>query len=253
MDNSQETYQQIEGKVLYEARRHVNPFIEYVCRDEKDNSPIYQGDIHIVMQEFIDYCLDNGKTKIAIEAPFGHGKTIQVLGRALHLLGSNTNLRIKVVCNSDDNAAERVTFIKTYIEESEELRKVFPHLKQGDKAWGSRKLVVERETISKDATFSAHGVLSSGVGGRADFLFCDDVVDLRNSQLQPGLKKQVIEAYHSIWSSRLDGEEAITIVIGTMWTQDDLMMEILNDLTFCNLKISVNQKIDKLICEYRGV
>ena len=71
----------------------------------------------------------------------------------------------------------------------------------------------------------ACGVLSTGVGGRADRIIFDDVVDLRNAVTMPALRDQVKQAVYGVWLNLLtpDGQ---AIYIATPWHEDDLTAEL---------------------------
>jgi len=246
-------YNGINQRLLQECREDCNTFLEYTLKDEKTGAGVEQGEIHRLMQDFIDHCWSNDKNDILIMAPFGHGKSVQVIGRCLFELGNNPDIRAKVVCNADSNATMRVKMMKSYIESSEEFQDVFPGCKPDYKqAWGSHKITVQRSSFAKDDSVEAQGILSAGISGRCDLLFVDDAVDFRNSVQQASMKKSVTEAFHTVWRSRLDGVDARTIVIGTMWTNDDLMAQLASDQTFARLIISVNDDITGLDCRVYG-
>jgi hypothetical protein len=73
---------------------------------------IKQGQLHKEIQWHIDECRRRGLKYCGILAPWGHGKTEQVvIGRALSFLGENRNYRIQIICNTDENAKARVAAI----------------------------------------------------------------------------------------------------------------------------------------------
>jgi hypothetical protein len=84
---------------------------------------------------------------------------------------------------------------------------------------------VVREGFSKDASVEAHGVLSAGVGGRADLLICDDVCDQRTAVLQPTMREQVKRIFYETWLNQL-GPEGRALYIATVWHPADLTVEL---------------------------
>lgn len=150
------------------------------------------------------------------------GKTEQmVVSRAVSELGRNRNLRIKIVCESDDLAKARVQAIADHIMKNERVSEIFPHLKPANKSdWSKHKLIVEREFISKDGSVEAYGVLSAGVGGRADLIIFDDVCGFVNSLARPAMRKMVSDAINEQWLPML-GPTGRAIYIATPWHKAD--------------------------------
>ena len=185
------------------ATRDANAFGEYVLKDTRGVNFINAA-IHKEMNWHIDECRKK-KLNCGILAPWRHGKTEQVvISKTLQWLGEDANNRIKIVCNSDDNAAARVDTISKYITESKEYQDVFPNVVPGDKTqWSRHKLIVKRDSFSKDGSVEAWGVNTSGTGTGCDFLICDDPVDLRNAILNPAMRKQVKQSLRNVWFSRL--------------------------------------------------
>ena len=124
--------------------------------------------------------------------------------------------------NSDLNAKLRVASIGRYIVESPEYQRVFPNVVPDRNAfWSAHELFVKRSSRSVDPSVEAKGIMSTGVGGRADLIVFDDVVDLRNAIEQPALREKVKENFFNVWMSRLDvGGRAW--YISTSWHAEDL-------------------------------
>jgi len=217
----QQLLRALEEKAAQTAQEDVNFFCEYVMRDERGN-PFTQFPIHRIWHAFIDLCETNSITPIIL-APWGSGKSQQIaIARVLWEIGKNPSIRIKLVCNSDDNAKLRVAAIGRYIQESKEYKAVFPDVVP-DKAafWSAHSLFVEREGQSVDPTVDAKGILSTGIGGRADLIMFDDIVDMRNAIEQPALRQKVKQSFTNVWMSRLD-VEGRAWYIATAWHHDDL-------------------------------
>lgn len=232
------------------ARQQIDAFIEYVGKDSKGNR-LEQADIHREIQEHIDLCKKRGVTNCGILAPWGHGKTEQILGRALDEIGKDRNIRIQIIANTDDNAMARVNVLARYIERDEEYHKVYPDVVPGgDRGddWGKHKLVVQRESKSKDGTVESWGITTSGTGSRADLQIYDDPVDLRNAVLNPALRTQVKESFRNVWLSRLV-PGGFRIYIATIWHEDDLTSELLKNTEWNFLVMKVSADFSCIECE----
>jgi len=228
----------------------INLFIEYVIKDEKHGAKIKQDIIHLAMQEHIDYCFSHN-ILCGILAPWGHGKTGQIIARALHILGKNTNTRIKILCNNDSTAKARLKVIGQYVEKDKDFHRIFPLcVPENRERWNAHELIVKRETISKDASVQSYGVLSSGIGGRTDLLLADDVMDMRNCILQPKLKGQIIDTFFNTWLSRADGIDFKVIYIATIWTEDDLSSQLIKNPAFSFLVMGINNNLNGITCRY---
>lgn len=220
----------LEEKASQVARGDVNFFCEYVMRDEK-GKPFSQFPLHRVWHGFIEFC-ENHKTVPVVLAPWGSGKSQQIaIARVLWEIGRDPGVRIKLVCNSDDNAKLRVASIGRYIKDSKEYHAVFPDVKPDrDAFWSAHALFVERPGQSVDPTVEAKGIMSTGIGGRSDLIIFDDVVDMRNAIEQPALRQKVKENFTNVWMSRLDvGGRAW--YIATAWHHDDLTSLLRFDLS----------------------
>lgn len=91
------------------------------------------------------------------------------------------------------------------------------------------------------------GVLSSGVGDRADLILFDDPCDLRNSVLFPSLRQSVIEAYENIWTPLL-GPEGRQWYLATPWHQSDLTTVLKDrwkdDPEACVIDFHIGQEVE---------
>jgi hypothetical protein len=176
---------------------NVNAFIEYVFVDVETGEYVKQQPFHEEWQ-----VLMRAHDRMMIIAPRGHGKTVQIIGRVIWELGHNPNLRIKIIAATDDKAKEILGLIRDFIADSDRVHEVFPNLeidsKRGDR---TTDFFVKRTIKQRDASVDAAGVLSAGAGGRADLLICDDVVDLKNSVINPAMREQVIKTIQETWFS----------------------------------------------------
>ena len=231
-------------------------FVEQYLKNEK-GLPVSNYIIHDVWHEHILWCREHGKYA-GIIAPMGHSKTESlVIGLTLFYLAEDQNYRIKIVCNSNDNAKDRVSAIKKYVEEDKEFQQLAPEvvpayrpphydrkLKQMvyssyKEEWQKHQFSIKRTSKSKDASVEAWGVLSSAIGGRADIIIFDDIVDMQNTLIEPANQPKVKQMFSGTWLSRLE-PQGFAIYIATPWTDTDNTAEVMDNpqWSFCNMAIS---------------
>ncbi len=226
-----------------QARGTFDDYVEFVLRDHQ-NRPLRQAAIHRCWSVHVQWCWANGYHP-AILAPFEHGKSVQiVLGWVSYAIGLNQNIRSKIVCNSDDSAKERVIALANILR-SRPYRYTFPHIepvppselkKLGLKSqWTQHKILVRRPGSAIDATVHGAGVLSTGIGGRADLIIFDDVVDQKNAIDNPGLRPKVVHNFDRVWMSRLTPEGRV-LYIGTPWHMEDLTHQLMDRSAWCVLR-----------------
>ena len=211
-----------------QARRDVNLFCEYVMRTP-DGQPWVQQPFHREWQKLLPL---QGPARVLIGAPRESAKTTQLaVARVIWELGRDPNLRIKIITSTDDLAADIISAIAKHIARNPRVRQVFPQLRPASAGlWpkpGARtsRLVVARSSQEKDPSVSGHGILSTGVGGRADLDIFDDVVDYRNAIASPALRGQVAQSLLEVWINLL-GPKGRAVYVATVWHEDDLTMQL---------------------------
>lgn len=260
-----------------EEKIDINEFIEKVLKDQ-DDKHIEQHIIHEVWQAHIQWCLSNNKF-CGIIAPWGHGKTEQcIIARALKFIGENNNIRMKLISNNDESALARVESVKKYIEEDEDYHEVFPKVKpqtqnklnfkkkkkfrtltsrindsdssKYDK-WAGHKILVQRKGKSKDKTLEAYGILASGVGGRADVLFFDDIVDLDNAIIKPEKQKSVKQSYNT-WIGRLD-TGGWALYVATPWANNDNTADQLKNKRYSWCIMNITESMNYIELRWKNI
>lgn len=234
--------------LLQEARRDPNAFIEY-CFTDKSGRPLQQSAIHRQWQSSL-YHRDwnpGGSRRAIIVAPRDHGKTTQIpVGRVLWELGVNPNLRIKIACQSDSKAMERLFEITDHLERNEKVHRVFPHLKPAQRGdWTKHKIVVNRTVFSKDASIEALGILSTATGGRADLLIADDIVDRRNAIQFPQIRETIKHAWKSDWTNLLEPDGRVAYIC-TLWHTADNSHELMENQAYSVLFHAVSPDFKQL-------
>lgn len=247
--------QRQRNRQLVEAATDYRRFIEYVMRDEQSNAPLILEAAQLSWIDHIQTCWERG-LHAAIAAPFGLGKTTIVgIGLPLFALGIKPTLRIRSVTSDDTTSMQRVGLIRRYIESSNELHEVFPHLKPSTtQDWTKHELFIERATLAKDPSVQSCSILQGGMGGRVDLTIFDDINDPRNTLLYPKMRKQVFENFTRAYMNRLEMPWGRAVAILTRWHVQDLLGYILADeqmrSTWGVLIQRVSEDFSELECEY---
>jgi hypothetical protein len=108
--------------------------------------------------------------------------------------------------------------------------------------------LVERSGGAVDVSVSARGVLSTGVGGRADLLIFDDVVDQKNAILFPKMRRKVIDSFGQTWMSRLE-PDGRALFIGTPWHLEDLTHVLLEQASWSVLRMPISEDCTRIDME----
>ena len=227
-----------------------NTFIESMMLDQSGEK-ISQGEIHRSWYEHIVDCQRRGMYA-GLLCPWGHGKSFQMaVAYPAYRLALDTNIRIKVISASDEIARDRVSVIKSMIEREDSLyAESFAHVRpDNNRSWTGSKIYLKRAGTSTDPSLEAISILSSRMGARADLIIFDDVVDLQNGVQKPVMREKVKEAFRSGWLSRLEPNGQV-VYIGTVWHEDDLSMELLDNKQFSFLVQSVSPELDAIECRY---
>lgn len=199
------------------ARQSFPAFMEYCFVDNTTGYAYQQQWFHDEWSAAMDRY-----DRLIIIAPRDHGKTSQIVGRAIWELGRDMDLRIKIACASDGKAKERLFEITQNMMYNRRVQEVFPELVPDDAAtWNVHKIHVKRKARHRDASIEALGITSTATGGRCDLLIADDVVDRRNALAFPALREQIKLAWLSDWTNLLEPDSRV-LDICTLWHKDDL-------------------------------
>lgn len=217
------------------CRANLTKFVLEVARNEEGEA-ITLAPMHLQWHRHLDYCWSNG-LRCMILAHFGSGKSSSFAVPLISwLVGNDVQRRIKVVSNSDAQAKQRVASVKQLME-SVAYRKVFPEVRPGAK-WSDHELFVRRQGYSLDPSVHARGVFTIGVGGRADVIVFDDVVDQKNSE-DPTQRRKVRNMVDQTWLTRLDRKpgvpEPLVLWIATPWHVDDATHGLMATPGWCTL------------------
>lgn len=160
----------------------------------------------------------------------------------LYLICQNPNIRILVVSANEDIATSFVRQVLHQLENNEKLLQDYHYLipKKYNK-WGEKAFIVKRDTIEKDPTMAAAGILGKIVSKRADVIILDDIIDLDTSRTVASRKK-VMEWFDNVLYPILEPEKGRLVVVGTSWFKGDLYDEIYQNRQF-DIKIKLKSFI----------
>lgn len=211
-------YAESRKQMVALARISGAAFNAYVLKDEMTGAAIRMAPMHRVWHRLADMY-----PRLNLIAHIESAKSQNLsVGRVLYELGRKPNTRCVIVSNTAAQAQKLVRTIAGYIENSEELKEVFPGLKKNpDGPWTLTQLAVERKGQPKDASVQAIGVHGSIVGARIDLLILDDVLDYENVRT-PGLRQDLWEWVHSTLFGRLTSGARV-ISVGNAYHRDDLL------------------------------
>jgi hypothetical protein len=199
-----------------QARSNFGLFCEYVLRDETSGKPVRQAWMH---QKW-NY-LRRKHNRLVIMSHVEGGKTQQLsVALPLYKLGRNPRSRIAIVSNIQEQSKKIIATIKSYVEKSDQLREVFPHLKPGGK-WTETLIAVERDGNIKEPSVQAFGANGKITGARLDLVIIDDIHGEENVGSKDARDKLYTWFYSTI-VSRLS-RDAQVIFVGNAWHPDDLL------------------------------
>jgi len=193
----------------------------YILRDEETGGRIINGPIHEEWHRNI-----SRHRRLALWSHIESGKTNSIsIGRSLFELGTNTELRVCVVSATDKQAVKIVRACSNYIETSEPLREVFPHLAPGA-PWtpGAGAITVQRTSRAKDPSIQACGVHGAVLGSRIDLLILDDILRWENVRTE-ARRAEVLGWYRATLAGRMTAKSRI-VILGTPWHPHDLVHQL---------------------------
>ena len=154
----------------------------------------------------VQTCIDGDYRGLRLLAPADHGKTSRIIvPLILWLMARNRNVRIILVGNTDDYAAQIGRAVKSAIEQNKELREDFG-LRKGEK-WADAEIIIERPLVDgipdEKPTLLCVGIGAEIQSQRADYIITDDMATRKNSKTE-GQRKFISGYWWTDLDSRLD-------------------------------------------------
>jgi len=209
-----------------DARTDIKKFFDFVMREQTTRRPITALPHQRVA---LDFVMDHQRSLLVM--PPGFSKTFMLTAICLFIMGHEPTMRGLFVSATRAQSEKVLAVIRGYIENSQELRLVFPGLvptrRQGEK-WTQHALTVDRPAGINDPTLVAVGLDSESIAGsRLNFVVADDLLTEENT----GTKDQRDDIYNwfaQILRTRLDPGHNMSklVVINTPWHHDDLVARL---------------------------
>jgi hypothetical protein len=211
----------IDSELIAAARTDASTFCDYVLRDEKSGAPIESAHFH---REW--HALASKHPRLVIESAIELGKSQQlVIGRTLFELGRDANQTALIVANTATQASKIIMLIGQYIEQSNELHRVFPDLRPDPSGlWTQSAITVQRSAPRKDPSVQGIGVHGSIVGARISLLVIDDACDYENSRTTRA-RDDLSRWVDATLLGRLTADARV-IAVGNPWHRDDLLARL---------------------------
>ena len=256
MTNREQAARELAARIAgvrQEARRNVLVFLEHVLTTD-DGVPVRLAPIHRSWLQHVSWCWQNNYHALVL-APFAHAKsTILAIGLTAFMLGREPGKRIKIVANDDDQARKRVRAVARILKHSRNFTEVFRGCRPAKEgSWTQHELWLQgaEGAVRHDPSLQARGIFTTGIGGRADYLVFDDVVDQRNALDQPDMRQRVIEDFHSTWLSRLEPDGRV-MAVGTVWHREDLWHHLMRNPRWVTLRQSIKDNLSGIEQEVYG-
>lgn len=219
------------------AREDSLEFNAFVLRDEETGAHVDNSDNHILMHTAIE---ESDRTILL--AHIESGKTYSVtVGRTLFELGRRPNMRGAIVSAKEGLAVKPLRAIKGYIENSPELKMVYPNLRKGP-LWRETQIIVERQVTSRDPSVIALGVGSQFLGSRLDWVIADDILTVDNTKTKYR-RDEVYDWWHATVMGRLV-RGAKVILVNTAWHKEDLLHRLARRKMWFCVRFPVAKKVD---------
>jgi len=218
----------VERWALSLARKRPARFGEYILG-------LVPTAFHI---EWQDLC--STYNRLLFFAPIEHGKSTQIsVLRVLWELGTNPDLRIAIISDTETKAKKWVSLVRANIESNPAVRRVFPDLVPEDRpgyvaVWSDERFNVRRSSLAAfteaDNSLRAFGRGGPLGGSRFDLIICDDILDFENAR--------TVNSRDTTWEWYKSPEGPLSrcvkggriIDIGTAWHEDDYRHRIEREL-----------------------
>ncbi len=206
------------------ARQSLPDFFEYVMREEVTRKRLICAQHQRVALSFVQ-----AHPMCILMMPPGHSKTFMMASVAMFLMGLDNTLRGTVISDTQGQAEKPLQMVKGYIEESAELKAVFPRLRQSFRKsdpWTQTKITIDRPASVRDATLSAIGIDGAIDGSRLNFILVDDILSEENTRTKESRDKTYSWVQKSV-TTRLDprmlgGMPARFVLTNTAWHPEDV-------------------------------
>jgi len=159
-----------------------------------------------------------------------HNSTVANRNYVVWRIINDPNVTILIVSATLDNAKKKLKTIKDIFEKNETFKALFPELipQSFSENWTQTMLTVPRTSIDPEPTVEVQGYEGELTSRHYKMILFDDVVGKENSATREQIRKVVNFYTQSLQLLKKPGGEMM--VIGTMWSFDDLHNHIIENL-----------------------
>ncbi len=219
-----------------EARTSRPKFFEFVFRDETAERKAIRTAAHQrVVFEFIRhyrFCV--------IRLPTNFSKTYCMAADGLFGLGRNPAQTGAFISAAESQAAKPLGMVRSYIEQSPELRLVFPGLVPSERPgepWTQSDITVKRPFGIRDPSVIAVGLDSARLpGARLTLANIDDILDAENTNTDESRKKTTSWIKSTVLS-RFNPGEGRCVFTNTPWHPEDATYRLERDAKWASLNM----------------
>ena len=219
------------------ARTDIFTFFEFVMRDYSTLKPIKLMPHQRVA---IDFVRDH--ERIVNMWAVGSSKSFLTVGLTLFEIGNNREMRGGVVSASEEIAGKLLRLVRDYIDQSVELKLVFPDLRRTQREgepWTQTAITIDRRPGIKDATLTAYGIDSERIiGSRLNWIVIDDILNEENTSTHEQREKTK-NLLNSNVLSRIDPVGGKIIMTNTPWHPEDLVHYCWKKLGWATLRMDL--------------
>lgn len=197
------------------ARNNPATFSEFVLKDERSGKRIQNGSMHETWHQFV-----TNNERCVIWASVESGKSQQItIGRTLWELGHDPTKRCLLVSKTKAQAEKFTRPLRHYIENSPELRLVFPKLRPGKRWTDGAFDVAGKEGAAKDFSIEASGLDGNILGARYDWVVIDDLLDWETTRTRYQREK-CLDWLRATVFGRLTSDAKV-VLLTNAWERDD--------------------------------
>jgi hypothetical protein len=219
------------------ARHDVHTFFEFVMKDFSTRKPIKLAPHQRLALDFV-----SDHERVVNMWAVGTSKTFLTLGLTLYNIGNDPSMRGAVVSASEEIAGKLLRLVRDYIEQSVELRLVFPHLRRTQREgepWTQTAITIDRPPGIKDATLTAYGIDSDRIiGSRLSWIVVDDILNEENTGTHDQREK-LKSQFDTNVLSRLDPSGGKVIITNTPWHPEDLVHHCWKRVGWATLRMDI--------------
>lgn len=202
------------------AKKDPHSFFEFVMREENTQARIKEQAHQKLIIDFI-----MAHPRCCIMMPVGAAKTYTAAAITLRFLGEDPTTRGAIVSATETQAKKPLHMVRDYIEQSQELRLVYPNLVKNPKGpWLDTAIQVKRPPGIRDASLAAYGLDTGSIlGSRLNWIILDDVLTDENTKTNEQRVKVINTISNSVLSRLDPTPQTRCVFFNSPWHPKDAM------------------------------